>query len=163
MKQRIYGFRLLATVLATFAVSGSAIAAESLPFKGQSTGTVTVVGFDPVAGAVSVRGAGAGEATHLGHFNVTSDVKIFLTTGAVVGIWTFTAANGDMIVATGTGGGIDPTHGFGTFTIVSGTGRFQGATGSYQQIITFAEPGDPTVTVNPYSEVLTGRISFGPK
>ena len=116
-----------------------------------------------MAGAVSVRGAGAGEATHLGHFNVTSDVKIFLTTGAVVGIWTFTAANGDMIVATGTGGGIDPTHGFGTFTIVSGTGRFQGATGSYQQIITFAEPGDPTVTVNPYSEALSGSISFGPK
>jgi hypothetical protein len=52
---------------------------------------------------------------------------------------TLTAANGDTLVLSMVGrGGSDPTHGFGTSTVVGGTGRFQGTTGSYEQAITFA-------------------------
>ena len=41
----------------------------------------------------------------------------------------------------------------------SGTGRFQGASGSYQQIITFvSEPGGADTT---FTDVLTGMIAFG--
>jgi hypothetical protein len=55
--------------------------------------------------------------------------------------------------------GIDPTHGVGTFTVVGGTGRFEGATGYYEQIITFAVPLG-TSDIIPYTDVLVGRISF---
>jgi hypothetical protein len=59
------------------------------------------------------------------------------------------------------GYGIDKTHGAGTFTVVGDTGRFRGATGYYQQAITFAFPAG-TSDVVPYTEVLEGTISFGP-
>jgi hypothetical protein len=58
------------------------------------------------------------------------------------------------------GHGIDPTHGFGAFTITGGSGRFQGATGYYEQIMTFAF--DPKTTASdPYTDVLDGTISIG--
>ena len=162
MKQRLYRFRALAAVLAALTLSGPATAGEQVPFKGQSSGVVTTVGFDPVAGIVYVHGVGEGEATHLGHFSVTGDVKIHLATGIVLGTYTLTAANGDMLFLTMSGGGTDPTHGFGTFTFVGGTGRFQGATGSYQQTIAFAAQGLPgTSQTIPYTEVLEGTISSG--
>ena len=90
----------------------------------------------------------------------TSNVAIYLATGTVLGNLTLTAANGDMLFLAMRGYGIDETHGAGTFTIVGGTGRFRGATGYYQQTITFAYPGGPDV--NPYTEVFEGTISFGP-
>jgi hypothetical protein len=65
-----------------------------------------------------------------------------------------------MLFLTMSGGGTDPTHGLGTFTFVGGTGRFQGATGSYQQTITFAV-NPATVPVVAYTEVLEGTISSG--
>jgi hypothetical protein len=59
-----------------------------------------------------------------------------------------------------TGSGIDPTHGFGEFTVVGGTGRFAGATGYYEQIITFAVALG-TADVIPYTDVFEGTISSG--
>ena len=116
-----------------------------MPFKGQSTGVITTVGFDPELGVVSTRAEGQGEATHLGRFTVTAEVSIyvFTPTGVVIGNWIYVTANGDKLFAHGIGsGGPDPLHGVGTFTITGGTGRFQGASGSYQQLITFAaSPG----------------------
>jgi hypothetical protein len=41
---------------------------------------------------------------------------------------------------------------------MEGTGRFQGATGYYEQIITFALPPG-TVEVDAYTDVLEGTIS----
>ena len=70
-----------------------------------------------------------------------------------------TAANGDQLFLTMTGHGIDPLHGFGAFTIVGGTGRFAGASGSYEQLVTFgAEPG--TLPATPYTEVFEGTITY---
>ena len=162
MKRQRYGFKLLAAVLAAFTLIGTATAGKPMvPFKGQSSGVVTTVGFDPELGVVSVHGEGQGEATHLGRFTATSDVSIYVLTPnfVVIGNWTFVAANGDKLFAHGIGSaGADPLHGVGSFTITGGTGRFKGASGSFQQIITVTCPGAP---VNPYSEVLyNGTIAY---
>jgi hypothetical protein len=161
--KRFGGFSALAAVLGALVLSGPATAAGTeLPFKGESNGVVTTTGFDPVAGILYTTVAGEGHATHLGRFTVTGQVAVDVATGIPVGTWTLTAANGDMLFLAMTGHGIDPTHGFGAFTIVGGTGRFEGASGSYEQIITFdATPG--TADVIGYTDVLEGTISLGLK
>src|SRR5207249_4182621 len=161
MKQRLYWFSILVAVLAALTLSAPAMAAgQPVPFKARSSGVVTTVGFDPVAGIAYARVEGQGQATHLGRFTETGDAAVDLATGNARGTWTLTAANGDMLFlefeAKPT---IDPTHGVAAFTVVGGTGRFQGASGSYQQIITFTvEPGTSDST---FTDVLTGTIAFG--
>jgi hypothetical protein len=164
MKRQSYGFKLMAAVLAAFTLIGTATAGKPLvPFKGESSGVATTVGFDPELGVVSVHGEGQGEATHLGRFTLTADVAIHVLTpnSLVIGNWTYVTANGDKLFAHMIGGaGADPLHGVGAFTITGGTGRFRGASGSYQQIITFAFPGG-SVQVNPYTDVFfNGTISY---
>jgi hypothetical protein len=161
MKQRLYRFSILVALLAALTLSGPAMAAEQqAPFKGRSSGVVSAVGFDPVAGIAYTRVERQGQATHLGRFTVTGDVAVDVATGNARGTWTLTAANGDMLFLTMEGNGIDPTHGAGTFTVVGGTSRFQGASGSYEQIITFAVPLGTSDSI-PYTDALTGTISFG--
>jgi hypothetical protein len=160
MKQRLYGFRVLAAaVLAALILSGSATAGKQEPFKGGSSGVVTAVGFDPAKGIAYTRVAGEGQATHwsfhsdrgrsgrCGNRNTDRDLDAH-------------CSYGDMLFLKMTGSGIDPTHGFGEFTVMGGTGRFEGATGSYEQIITFAVPLG-TADIIPYTDVLDGTISFG--
>lgn len=159
--KRLGGLSALAAVLAALILSGPATAAGTqLPFKGKSSGSVTATGFDPATGTAFTTVAGAGNATHLGHFTVTGQVAVNVATGIPVGTWTLTAANGDRLFLTMSGHGIDATHGFGAFTIVGGTGRFEDATGSYEQIITFAVPLG-SANVIPYTDVLKGTISLG--
>src|SRR5690242_19455559 len=141
MQHRLYWFSVLAALLAALMLSAPAMAAaKQVPFKGRSNGTVTTVGFDPLAGIAYTRVEGQGQATHLGRFTVTGDVAVDVATGIPHGTWTLTAANGDMLFLAMGGHGIDATHGFGAFTVERGTGRFEGATGSYEQLITFAVP-----------------------
>ena len=160
MKQRLSWFSVIVAVLAALTLSGPTMAAgQQAPFKGRSSGVVTAVGFDPVAGIAYTRVEGQGQATHLGRFTQTGDATVDVATGNARGTWTLTAANGDMLFLAMEGNGIDPTHGAGTFTVVGGTGRFEGASGSYQQIIVFvSEPGATNTT---FTDVLTGMISFG--
>ena len=165
--KRWYGVTVLVAVLAALTLSGPAqamagpeTAGQPVPFKGRSSGVVTVVGVDPVAGIISTHVEGKGQATQLGRFTVTADVDIDEATGNAQGTWTLTAANGDLLFVTMAGRGIDPTHGLGTFTVVGGTGRFQGAAGAYEQLITFAAtPG--TTDIVPYTDMLEGTISTG--
>ena len=160
MKQRLYWYSVVVAVLAALTLSAPSMAAgKQVPFKGRSSGVVTTVGIDPVAGLVHTHAAGQGQATHLGHFTQTGDTTVDLVTGNARGTWTLTAANGDMLFLEMTAYGIDPTHGVGTFTVVGGTGRFEGATGSYEQIIVFvSEPGATDTT---FTDMLTGTIAFG--
>ena len=82
MKLRIYGFKVLAAVLAALTLSGPAIAGKFVPFKGKSSGVITTVGFDPVNGIAYLHGTGEGEATHLGHFAMAADVAADVATGS---------------------------------------------------------------------------------
>ena len=161
MNQRWYGVGVLLAVLAMLTVSAPATAAANqVPFKGRSSGVVTTVGVDLEAMIVHTHVQGEGQATHLGHFTVSGDVDLDLVTGLPEGTWTLTAANGDMLFLAMDGhGGDEPLQGFGAFTVVGGTGRFEGASGYYEQIITFgADPGTSPST--PYTDVLEGTISF---
>src|SRR4051794_32233054 len=102
MRQRFYGFTSLAAVLATLILSRPASAwNQETPFAGSSSGLVTTVGFDPEQNIVYTQLVGQGEATHLGHFTVTADVRIYVATptGIAIGTWTYTAANGDKLFA----------------------------------------------------------------
>ena len=161
MKQRLYWFSVVVAILAALTLSGPAMAAgDQVPFKGRSSGVATTVGFDPFAGIAYIHVAGQGQATHLGHFTQTGDAAADVVTGNARGTWTLTAANGDMLfLEFEAKPGIEPLHGVATFTVVGGTGRFLGASGSYEQIITFTvEPGTNDST---FADVLTGMISFG--
>jgi hypothetical protein len=56
MKQLLYWFSVVVALLAALTLSGSALAAgQSVPFKGRSSGVVTAVGFDPIAGIAYTR------------------------------------------------------------------------------------------------------------
>jgi hypothetical protein len=166
MKQRLYGFSVLAAVLAALTLSGSATAGQQVPFKGRSSGVVVTTGFEDPCVSISLDGHpcvsttldGEGEATHLGHFTVTAKVFVDVITGIAIGSWMLTAANGDVLFVTFVGFGIDPTHGGGDMTVEGGTGRFQGATGDYTQRITFSDPPGSKPTVS-YTDVLEGTIS----
>ena len=130
------------------------------PFTGRSSGVVTAVGFDPAAGIAYSRVEGVGQATLLGRFTVIGDVAVDVATGVAHGTWTLTAANGDEISLSMDGFGIDANHGFGAFQIVGGTGRFQGATGNYDQIITFAVPLGTSAVID-YTDKFGETISPG--
>src|SRR4051794_4979631 len=61
--QRCYWFSILVAVLAALTLSAPAAAAGTqIPFKGRSSGVVTTVGFDPVAGILSTHVQGEGQA-----------------------------------------------------------------------------------------------------
>jgi ELWxxDGT repeat protein len=99
-------------------------AAGSRPFKGVATGAVT--GVLP-SGAVVVQSAG--NATHLGDFTRTEYV-FFGPGGAISGTIIFTAASGDQLWASFSGGFTSLTTAAGTYTFTGGTGRFRDATGT---------------------------------
>ena len=150
----------MAAMFLAAVLAGPAAARNQVPFKGQSSGVVTTVGFDPVAGIAYIRGEGEGEATHLGRFTVTGNVAVDVATGIPLGNWTLTAANGDMLFLTMGGHGIDATHGSGAFTVVGGTGRFRGRPGTTSRSSRL--PSRRDCGCIPYTDVLEGTISSGP-
>jgi hypothetical protein len=161
--------QLLGVVLLSATLAGGALGKSggasghsgcvSVPFKGSSSGIGTATGFDPVAGIAYSHGEAQGRATHVGRFTVTNDVAVEVATGFAQGTWTITAANGDQLFLDMTGYGIDDRHGAGQFTITGGTGRFEGASGYYDQIITFAVPlGSADVIAN--TDVFVGTLSL---
>ena len=160
MKQRLYGFSILAAVLAALTLSGTATAGgKEVPFKGRSSGVIVpATCLDPNDSCTVLYGEG--EATPLGPFTVTARVVDDQDAETVTGPWMLTTADGDVLFVTFVGfPGEEENQGRGEMTIVGGTGRFQGATGEYTQVITFsATPGTETVD---YTDVLEGTITFG--
>jgi hypothetical protein len=109
-------------------------AGDQVPFQGTwegSTVSATPVGEN----VVLVVSSGSGQATHLGAFEMTSPHLTFLDTFTVVGTQIFTAANGDTLTAVISGQFLPNAEGNLEATlsgiITGGTGRFAGATGSY--------------------------------
>jgi hypothetical protein len=111
-------------------------AKEQVPFKGTLDGDYTVVvnpGPPPIG---TFEGSGAGKATHLGNFTYEfpHEVNFGELPPLGMGTYTFTAANGDTIVADFVGFSTPVEPGVvlveEVAVIVDGTGRFAGATGS---------------------------------
>ena len=137
MKCRSFRARLALAALAVTSIAGPLVAAEQVPFKGTLDATVTVT---PVPGSpptiVDVLVEGSGNATHLGKFTFDIPHRVNRATRTASGSYHFTAANGDMLSADFSGQSM-PTATLGvisiteTATITGGTGRFDGATGSF--------------------------------
>jgi hypothetical protein len=114
----------------------TAFAAPNLKEKdfSGSIASVETTDFDFATLTGIVDGSGTGQATHLGQFTYTYHFVVsILSTGIAVGIGSaeFTAANGDsfstQIAAVSSG----PDDIVEEHTIVGGTGRFAGASGSF--------------------------------
>ena len=135
MKCHCCSIRFTLTALVALAIATPLAAGEQVPFRGRLEGIVaTVTPLTPPFVAVTLEGEG--HATQLGHFDVSSSIVANEADGTAVGTYEFTAANGDTLSADFTGQSM-PTATLGvisiteTATIKGGTGRFDGATGSF--------------------------------
>jgi hypothetical protein len=121
-------------MLASLSPAGQVAASQTLPLKGTIESVESFVVDFPT---MPVTGSGSGNATHLGRYTVTYQFVVDLVTlegGPATA--TYVAANGDELYAEGNGQGA-PTGDPEIFaitewwTITGGTGRFEGASGSY--------------------------------
>jgi hypothetical protein len=119
----------LALFLVT-AVTGVAlaVAGHQVPLRGHAAGSV--VNVTPTDTGVLLTIHASGTATQLGQFDRVEELLLDPATGAVSGSIVFVAANLDELHVTVTGGFISPTTAVGSYTLVGGTGRFEGASGS---------------------------------
>lgn len=153
----------LATAVFVMAMATTPIGgAASVPFKGSWSGVTTSATFEnfPV---VNIVAEGSGQLTHLGRYFMSSPHTTDVFTGETIGDQIFTAANGDVLTASCAGfpqplpdmtvaGSLD-------CEITGGTGRFEGASGSY----VFSLVAVPRTDGGPgYATEagLTGEISF---
>jgi hypothetical protein len=116
------------------ALTPQAQSGAQLPFRGSLQQTETGELQSPTL--LVITGSAEGTATHLGRYTMTFRAEIDLTTRIGVGHATWVAANGDSLFTTGSGEATptaDPNilSIEGTETITGGTGRFEGATGSF--------------------------------
>jgi hypothetical protein len=119
----------------TAALAGPVAAGAEVPFKGRLEGFFTVTPLVPPFARVLIEATG--NATHLGRFTVENrHVVPFVTSGS--GSYEFTAANGDTLTADFTITATPTPDGLFIVveiaTITGGTGRFDGATGSFTVI-----------------------------
>jgi hypothetical protein len=115
-----------------FSGASDAQAPHEVPFKGRLDGTVVVTPVNPPFFNVVI--TASGEATYLGRFSLTVPHLVNFATAEGEGDFTFTAANGDMLTAhfTGTADTSTPVFAIDEHaTITGGTGRFAGASGSF--------------------------------
>lgn len=129
-------YPLFVGLVAAFAVSlasivASAVAAET-PFKGTVSAVETGTTVFPTRFSDRV---GTGNATYLGRYTEHIVETINIPTMSSTGTATFTAANGDALLATEVGQATrtSPTtlSIVEVYTITGGTGRFDDATGSF--------------------------------
>jgi hypothetical protein len=132
--------RLTLALLAVLALAGPAAAeglGKQVPFKG----VIEAVSDNEIHfPTMSVHITGGGTATHLGRYSFVLEGTVDLRHGTGVGSAEFVAANGDSIYTTFVGQGVPtgrtPTENLvtETYTIVGGTGRFDGAGGSFTMV-----------------------------
>jgi hypothetical protein len=103
---------------------------KGVPFKGSVSCTVS--------GSVFTSEAGTGNASHLGKISYST------STGILTFDETLTAANGDTLTLRDVRTVVSGTEASGTWTVIGGTGRFAGATGSGTS--DSIRPGDGTCT-----------------
>lgn len=133
MKRYSSALSLALAVVVVLGLGGPVVAGEQVPFQGSYEGTFTFTPLEPPFQLVVA--IGEGEATQLGHFSFVFPLiaNTALRTGS--GTYTFTAANGDTVVAdvvtysTLLPSGLRLVEEIGIIT--GGTGRFAGASGSF--------------------------------
>lgn len=125
--------------LACTAAGPAAAASDQVPFSGRLAGTVTVTPLTPPVASVLIEATG--NATLLGRYTLEVPHTVNQATRTGVGVYEFTAANGDTLTASFTGLATLVAPGVLTTseaaTITGGTGRFAGATGSFTAERTF--------------------------
>jgi len=125
---------IMAMIL-TAVLTVPAAAQKQVPFKGSIQAQETDVPSVP-PGSLFATGSGTGIGSHVGRFSLSYDLTVTLATGTAVGSGHWIAANGDTIDMTITGSSV-PTPTPGVFSIrelyvvIGGTGRFEGAQGSF--------------------------------
>jgi hypothetical protein len=139
MKRFRLAFAVALSVVAIPALAGPVAADEQVPFEGRLDGVAAV---SPVPGGpptlVDALVTATGNATQLGKFALTVPHRVDRSTlpPRASGFYYFTAANGDEVCAEFNGYSM-PTETpnvlaiVETATIIGGTGRFAGATGSF--------------------------------
>lgn len=131
-------------------------AAVERPFALNGAGVATLI-TDESGNLIGAIPTGSGTATHLGLWTVAGNVTYTPDNGVLrsSGEATLTAANGDKLEFE-IDGVLDPNTATdqGVFRFVGGTGRFEGASGS----------ADFVVTINPltggFELTVVGRINF---
>jgi hypothetical protein len=131
----------MAAMSLTAVLAGPAAADNNIPFKGTIQSVETTFALFPPDvpfPTLFVEGSGSGHATHLGEYSVTFEFEVNLDAFVAFGSYHFIAANGDSIFTDIVGLGTVPTEDGVSFlvvthTIIGGTGRFEGATGSFTE------------------------------
>ena len=133
-------FALTVSLISALTLSGAALGGQSRPMTGHFTVGVVPVEQRCGPNALTIGFEGAGIATHLGHMTGSgSNCTEFGLASESVAIWdgtaTYVAADGSSITLSYEGVQETPANGaartFVTNTVVSGTGRFAGAEGSW--------------------------------
>jgi hypothetical protein len=136
------------------------VAKDQVPFKGIEVGGLSPGPFNfPIA---TILREAEGEATHLGRFTVTGEYFVNVLDASATGTFTITAANGDQLFITSIGHSLQPPSLKETVedvTVTGGTGRFEGATGSWFMDAHFEFVFDGSDITNPYVATLVGTIS----
>jgi hypothetical protein len=121
-------------LIAMLGLTRAALAGNEVPLKGNLQGDVVHTAVSPTVDSVVI--TATGNLAHLGQATITSTHLVDRTTRTAVGTYEFTAANGDTLRADFVGHAM-PTATPGVLaivenaTITGGTGRFEGATGSF--------------------------------
>ena len=135
-KQSILRYSAATLVAAAMvSVTTSTSARDQVPFRGVVSGSV--ISVTPLDECHQLSQAvNGGNGTHLGRFTGTAEFVLNVCDLTYVGSYVFTAANGDTISGPFTGS-FTPTAVQGVFDntetafITGGTGRFAGATGTF--------------------------------
>lgn len=153
--KRLTKIRTLMPIL--FLLLGSIpVSAVERPFALSGTGVATLI-TDGAGNLIGATPTGSGTATHLGQWTVTGNVKYTPVNGVLKssGEATLTAANGDKLQFE-IDGILDPVAAVdqGVFHIIGGTGRFEGATGDANFV----------VSINPltggFELTVVGKINY---
>jgi hypothetical protein len=146
MKRSRFALVVAVAATAVFSRTLPIRAAEEQPFYAAES-TTAWVGED---GPFQVW-MGTGTGTHVGQYMTLTYVKVKGYSGQAEGTTTITAADGDVLyIEHEATWDYDTACWIGTYQIVGGEGRFEGATGS----------GEILVCAPDYNEVLVGTISY---
>jgi len=118
-------------LVAILGLTRAVAAGHEVPIKGTLEGIHTATGVPPI---ITLLGGGTGHATQLGNFTYDFPHTVNFVTQIVVGAYTFTAANGDTLIADVVEGSSEPVEPGVIFVveelvITGGTGRFANASG----------------------------------